>query len=86
MIKLQNKKNNDKIYINPQRIFEVDITLQKELAPDGFMNTHTVYTIFSHADDTCFCRLSSKDFDTNPLQAWLDAATSQFAMNGKMLY
>lgn len=83
MIKLQNKTNNDKIYINPQHIVEVRAYISEEPRKDGGVNIYPVYRVFLVHTSS---EISGKEFDTVPLQDWLNAATSHFSSNGKMLY
>lgn len=83
MIKIKHRKTIDAIFINPQHIVEVRTSIVKEPREDGGTNIYSIYKIFQ---PDSFSEISSKDYDTKPLQEWLDAATSHFSTTGKMLY
>lgn len=83
MIRIKHRKTFDAIFINPQHIVEVRTSIVKEPREDGGANLYLLYRIFFV--DT-YSEISDKEFDLKPLKDWLNAATSQFSTNGKMLY
>lgn len=83
MIKIQHQKSVETIYLNPQHITEVRVSITKEPREDGGENIYSVYRVFLLNEP---CEISSKDYNTEPLRSWLSTATSHLSTTGKMLY